>query len=58
MNMPSLKDVEALIAAMNERDITCDPVNDRGWGLLTAVVLPGGGRLGIYQPKHARPPNR
>jgi hypothetical protein len=23
-----------------------------GWGLLTHLVLPGGGRLGLYQPKH------
>jgi hypothetical protein len=26
-----------------------------GWGLLTQVVLPGGGSLGVYQPRHARP---
>jgi len=25
------------------------------WGLLTHVMLPGGGKLGIYQPRHARP---
>jgi len=23
--------------------------------LLTKLTLPGGGKLGIYQPKHARP---
>jgi hypothetical protein len=31
-------------------------VRDLGWGLLTQVVLPGGGKLGVYQPRHARPP--
>lgn len=25
-------------------------------GLLTRVTLPGGGRLGVYEPRHARPP--
>ena len=48
-------DVEALITAMKKRNITCGPVGDRGWGLLTQVILPGGGELGIYQPRHARP---
>jgi hypothetical protein len=48
-------DVEALIAEMKQRDIGCTPVQDEGWGLLTRVTLPGGGTLGIYQPRHARP---
>ena len=48
-------DVEALIAAMKERDVTCSPVENQGWGLLTHVSLPGGGKLGIYQPQHLRP---
>jgi hypothetical protein len=30
-------------------------VMNRGWGLLTEVRLPGGGKLGVYQPRHARP---
>ncbi|MDP4508718.1 VOC family protein [Nonomuraea turcica] len=29
-----------------------DPVSDQGWGLLTAITLPGGGRLGLYEPRH------
>lgn len=35
--------------------ITCGPVQNQGWGLLTALTLPGGGSLGAYQPRHARP---
>ena len=31
-------------------------VSDEGWGLLTSLQLPGGGKLGVYQPRHARPP--
>jgi hypothetical protein len=30
-------------------------VQNQGWGLLTQVTLPGGGKLGVYQPRHARP---
>jgi len=48
-------DVEALIADMKKRNIACGSVQNRGWGLLTQVTLPGGGALGIYQPRHARP---
>ena len=48
-------DVEALIAALSKRKIACGPIRSLGWGLLTQVRLPGGGKLGIYQPRHARP---
>ena len=48
-------DVEALIGEMKKRGIPCGPVQNQAWGLLTHVTLPGGGKLGIYQPQHARP---
>ena len=48
-------DVNAFIAEMKAHNIACGPVRDEGWGLLTHVTLPGGGRLGIYEPRHARP---
>jgi hypothetical protein len=28
------------------------PVADEGWGLLTAIKRPGGGELGLYEPRH------
>ena len=49
------EDIQVFVAAMNEREIACDPVQDQGWGLLSQMTLPGGGKLGIYQPRHARP---
>jgi hypothetical protein len=48
-------DVEALVAEMSRHNLKCGPVRDQGWGLLTQLFLPGGGKLGIYQPRHARP---
>jgi len=27
-------------------------VSDEGWGLLTAITMPGGSELGIYEPRH------
>lgn len=48
-------DIEGLIARLRERGVGCAASEDRGWGLLTKVTLPGGGTLGIYEPRHARP---
>jgi hypothetical protein len=31
-------------------------VTDQGWGLLSAIRLPDGGELPIYQPRHPSPP--
>ena len=47
--------IEAFVAEMRTRRINCGPVQDQGWGRLTHVVLPGGGKLGVYQPRHPRP---
>jgi hypothetical protein len=48
-------DVTAFVADMSGRGIQCTPPQDQGWGILTQLTLPGEGRLGIYQPRHARP---
>jgi hypothetical protein len=48
-------DVEAFVADMKKRNVACEPVQNQGWGLLTRLTLPGGGNLGIYEPRHARP---
>lgn len=48
-------DIHAFRTAMDWRGIATSDVQDEGWGLLTYLTLPGGGRLGVYQPRHARP---
>ena len=48
-------DVEAFSAEMEKKSVACGPVQDMGWGLLSELTLPGGGKLGVYQPRHARP---
>src|ERR1700741_2577415 len=45
-------DVEAFVADMKKHDVECAPFQDQGWGVLTRLTLPGGGKLGIYQPRH------
>ena len=48
-------DVNAFVTEMDKQNIVCGPVSDEGWGLLTQMRLPGGGKLGVYQPRHERP---
>jgi hypothetical protein len=48
-------DIEAFVAQMKEKGVASGPVQDMGWGLLSQLTLPGGGNLGVYQPRHARP---
>ena len=48
-------DIQAFITEMKKHNIECDSVQDEGWGLLSRLTLPGGGKLGVYQPRHARP---
>jgi hypothetical protein len=50
-------DVAATVAALATKGQTCPPVEDHGYGLVTFVGLPGGGRIQIYQPRHATPPS-
>ncbi len=45
-----------LIQSLQGKGVACSPVQDEAWGLLTRVKLPGGGDLGVYEPKHPSPP--
>src|SRR5215813_7510105 len=47
--------IDMFVSEMRKNSVPCGPVKDQGWGLLTEVTLPGGGRLGVYQPRHERP---
>jgi catechol 2,3-dioxygenase-like lactoylglutathione lyase family enzyme len=47
--------VEAFMAEMGQHNVECGPVQNAGWGLITQVTLPSGGKLHVYQPQHERP---
>jgi hypothetical protein len=48
-------DVAKLVVELGAQGVACDPIANRGWGLVTSFVLPGGSKLSVYQPRHARP---
>jgi hypothetical protein len=46
-------DVDATVAEWAEKGVRFEgPVSDQGWGRLTTVLLPGGGRIGLYEARH------
>jgi hypothetical protein len=47
--------IQAFMEEMKQLNIRCENVIEAEWGLLTNITLPGGGKLGVYQPRHARP---
>jgi hypothetical protein len=48
-------DVHEFVAVMKEHGLNCSAVQNQGWGLVTKLTLPGGGTLGVYEPRHTRP---
>jgi hypothetical protein len=48
-------DIKAFVQQMQKQKIECGEVQNQGWGQLVQLTLPGGGKLGVYQPRHARP---
>ena len=49
------KDIQEFVAAVDEKGIPHDPIQQQDWGLIIHVQLPGGGKLGVYEPLHAQP---
>jgi catechol 2,3-dioxygenase-like lactoylglutathione lyase family enzyme len=45
-------DLEAEIAALKAKGVACAKVENARWGFVTRIALPGGGQVGLYQPKH------
>ena len=45
-------DLKAEIAALARKGVKCSDVQEARWGSITKMRLPGGGEVGLYQPKH------
>jgi len=45
-------DLKATMKSLKEKKVKCGAVTEQRWGSLTTVSLPGGGEIGLYQPKH------
>ncbi|WP_250973893.1 VOC family protein [Streptomyces sp. RKAG293] len=48
-------DVNASVQELTAKGVTfIQPVTDQGWGLMSILQLPGGGEVGLYEPRHER----
>jgi catechol 2,3-dioxygenase-like lactoylglutathione lyase family enzyme len=45
-------DLKAEIASLAKKGVKCSKVQEARWGSITKMELPGGGAVGLYQPKH------
>jgi catechol 2,3-dioxygenase-like lactoylglutathione lyase family enzyme len=45
-------DVKKTVAELKKKKIKCGPVQETGFGIMTSIQIPGGGKLGLYQPRH------
>jgi hypothetical protein len=47
--------IRSFVDRLTMLGIECSTIEEQRWGLLTRLKLPGGGQIGVYQPRHARP---
>lgn len=45
-------DLDQTMAELEAKGVGFGEVSDQGWGRLTSITLPGGGSLGLYEPRH------
>jgi hypothetical protein len=46
------EDLDQLMESLRARDVPCGAVQTAEWGRSTAIRLPSGGEIGLYQPTH------
>jgi predicted enzyme related to lactoylglutathione lyase len=48
-------DIDATVKSLTAKRVEfTQPVTDARWGRLTRFRLPGGGEVGLYEPRHER----
>jgi catechol 2,3-dioxygenase-like lactoylglutathione lyase family enzyme len=49
-------DVQTTVAELKAKGVEfTQPVTDQGWGIVIRLKIPGGGEMGLYQPRHPVP---
>jgi predicted enzyme related to lactoylglutathione lyase len=49
-------DIHATVGELEDKGVKFSrPITDAGWGLITAITMPDGGELSLYEPKHPTP---
>jgi catechol 2,3-dioxygenase-like lactoylglutathione lyase family enzyme len=48
-------DITATLKDLASKKVKVSEVTEQRWGKLATFTLPGGGKIGVYQPKHPSP---
>ena len=48
-------DIAATLKDLKSKNVKVSDVSEQRWGMLATFTLPGGGKIGLYQPKHPSP---
>jgi hypothetical protein len=46
------RDLDAEMQRLTAQGVACSNVEEARWGAVTKIRLPGGGEVGLYQPRH------
>jgi catechol 2,3-dioxygenase-like lactoylglutathione lyase family enzyme len=45
-------DLKSTMESLKGKKVKFGPITEQRWGTLTTLSLPGGGKIGLYQPRH------
>jgi catechol 2,3-dioxygenase-like lactoylglutathione lyase family enzyme len=48
-------DITATLKDLKSKNVRVSDVSEQRWGKLATFTLPGGGKIGVYEPKHPSP---
>jgi predicted enzyme related to lactoylglutathione lyase len=49
-------DLKSTVAALQSKGVeVTSPLEERGFGVMTTIRIPGAGEIGLYQPRHPSP---
>lgn len=51
-------DLDATVEDLKSKRVPVSDISEQRWGKLASLTLPGGGKIGIYQPQHPSPLQR
>ena len=47
--------IHDFVREMIKHKIPCSEIQNQRWGQIVQLTLPGGGKVGVYEPRHERP---
>ena len=47
-----MHDLKVQVAALQKKGVQVGQISEEQWGARTTITLPGGGAIGLYEPKH------